>query len=555
MQLNRRAFVGAGVVASAAAAGAANAVTQSSGGTHAQQAQLAMLARYVEQHRADWGLPGMTLCVVDRDGYSGFVRSGYAHTEERTPIRADHLFQIGSISKMMCALVVWQLVQEGKLTPAAKLSALLPELRIEHGEDITLQHLLNHTSGLPDNAAMQDPLWSAWAPGSKWSYSNTGYQILGEVVARTDGRLYPEALRARLLAPLGMNATKPSIRVGDRMIYAQGYEPAFNDRPNIRPGPRTQTPWIDTDFAAGCVAATAGDMALFARFLIDLAQGKGGPVLRDDIAAQFIAVSASAPGWAEKAAYGNGIARVENGGRQYWHHTGGMVSFSSSIHVDPEAGVACFASANVGGLNYRPRDVTVYGCQLFRAVREGGPAPAPKPTRASVDEPEKFVGTYTAQNGESFEIVAAGADLRMRHQGRESVVQLGDDGFACAAERFAVSGLVFDIESDRAVRAWADDVEFLRDPSQGYKPQAPAELRALAGRYDFDDRWYGPITFVARAGKLWFGNVAPLKQTEAGHWVLDGDETTTERLSFDAVMNGKAMRFWYSGKPFVRRFS
>jgi CubicO group peptidase (beta-lactamase class C family) len=166
MQLNRRVFVGASVIAGASAA-AARATTQSNGGTHAEQTSLATLSRYVEQHRADWGLPGMTVCVVDRDGYSGFIRSGYARTEERVPIGADHLFQIGSISKMMCALTAWQMVQEGKFALDAKLSTLMPEIHVADGSDITLQHLLNHTAGLPDDAPIfpEGGLWSGYAPG------------------------------------------------------------------------------------------------------------------------------------------------------------------------------------------------------------------------------------------------------------------------------------------------------------------------------------------------------------------------------------------------------
>ena len=60
---------------------------------------------------------------------------------------------------------------------------------------------------------------------------------------------------------------------------------------------------------------------------------------------------------------------------------------------------------------------------------------------------------------------------------------------------------------------------------------------------------------IARDGKLWAGNAGAMKKTEAGYWVIDGDDATTERLNFDAVINGKATRFWYSGRPFVRRFS
>src|SRR5690349_12194664 len=230
MQLNRRAFVGATAVLATGTQAAA--ATNAGSGSAAQRHALNELSRYVEQHRTDWGLPGMTVCVVDRDGYAGFVRSGWANVERREHVREDHIFQIGSITKMMVALTVWSMIQEGKLSPADRLTTLMPELNVANGSDITLQHLLNHTTGMPDNAPLfpQGGLWSAYAPGAHWSYCNLGYQIIGMIVARRDGRSLQEALEARLLRPLGMSQTLPAIRVGDRLRYAQGYEPAFNDR-------------------------------------------------------------------------------------------------------------------------------------------------------------------------------------------------------------------------------------------------------------------------------------------------------------------------------------
>lgn len=552
MKLDRRAFIGGSAMLAAASA---PAVASASSGSAAQGRALQELTRYVEQHRADWGLPGMTLCVVDRDGYAGFVRSGFARVERREPIREDHIFQIGSISKMMVALTAWSMIQEGKLSPDARLTQLMPELNVADGGDITLQHLLNHTTGLPDNAPLLPPggLWSGYAPGAHWSYCNLGYQIIGMIIARRDGRSLQEALRARLLQPLGMTQTLPAIRVGDRMRYAQGYEPAFNDRAMLRPAAMTQAPWIDSDFGAGCVASTAHDMAIFARFLIGLAQGRGGPVLSDTAAAQFMAVTT--PGWDADGAYGNGIARVTIDGRRYLHHTGGMLSFSSAIHVDVEAGIAAFASSNVGGLNYRPRDVTTYACHLFRTARDGGPAPTPKPTRLMLEHPERFAGMFTAANGDHFEVRAAGDRVKLRHNGQESDMQFAGGGFACADPAFAVSGLVFDLENDRAIRAWANDVEYVGNPAQGYRPLASPALRALAGRYDNDDRWWGPVTVVARDGRLWFGNAEPLTPLADGAYRFGSEEWSPERVRFDGVVDGRPTRMLFSGLPFVRRFS
>src|SRR5690349_10284881 len=108
MQLNRRAFVGAGAVL-ATATSANAATTSAAGGSAGQRRAQALLSRYVEQHRADWGLPGMIVCLVDSDGYAGFIRSGWANIERREPIRDDHIFQIGSITKMMVALTAWSM--------------------------------------------------------------------------------------------------------------------------------------------------------------------------------------------------------------------------------------------------------------------------------------------------------------------------------------------------------------------------------------------------------------------------------------------------------------
>jgi len=432
MQLNRRAFVAAGAVLATATQAAASAST----GNAAQRRALDQLSHYVEQHRTDWGLPGMTVCVVDRDGYTGFIRSGCANLERREPVREDHIFQIGSITKVMVALTAWSMIQEGKLSPSDELTTLMPEIDVANGGDITLQHLLNHTTGMPDDAPLfpESGLWSGFAPGSHWSYCNLGYDILGLIAARRDGRSLQAAMEARLFRPLGMTQTLSAIRIGDRARYAQGYGPPYNDRANLRPGPMVAMPWIDLDRGAGCIASTAHDMAIFARFLIGLAQGRGGPVLSDATAAQFMAVST--PGWDATGAYGNGIARLTVDGRAYLHHTGGMISFSSAIHVDTEAGIAAFASSNVGGgLNYRPRDVTLHACRLFKAAQDGAPAPTPRPTRAAVEHAERYAGAFTAANGDAFEVRASGDQLKLRYRGRETNMQFAGGGFCLRRTR------------------------------------------------------------------------------------------------------------------------
>jgi hypothetical protein len=296
-------------------------------------------------------------------------------------------------------------------------------------------------------------------------------------------------------------------------------------------------------------------MAAFMRFMLGLAKGEGGGVLSDAGAKSFLADPVE--GWSPGAKYGSGVARVEIDGRNYLHHTGGMVSFCSSMHVDAEAGVAAFASANVHySLNYRPRLVTTYACELLRALREGGAPPAPKPTKATLEKPERFAGSYVAQDGDAFEITAGADAIRMKHKERGSRMQTAA-GLLFATEEpdFAVTGVVFELDGERAVRAWIGEREYARNPAAGYRPPAPEALRALAGRYDNDDRWAGPLYVYARDGRLFIGNVEELHPLRDGSWRLGEESWSPERIAFCGVVNGRPERLMFSGTPYARRFS
>lgn len=514
---------------------------------------LARLSAYMDQHRADWGLPGLVLCMVDRAGRAEFLSSGLADVDKKVPTSPTQLFQIGSITKMMTCMAIWSQVDDGKLSPDAPLKDLLPGVAIKDGEDVTLQHLMNHTSGLPGGPPLFSPtgLWSGFKPGTQWTYSNAGYDLVGLVAARTDGKPFPEVVEARVLRPLGMKNSVGGMQSSDRLRYAQGYQPTYLDRVSPRPAPLSEAPWVDSDSGAGCVASTAEDMALFLKFMIGLAAGKGGPVFSDATAKRFLADPAE--GWGPGSRYGNGVARVKIDGRRYLHHTGGMVSFSSALHVDPAAGVAAFASANVSYLlGYRPRDVTTFACSLMRA-ESGGKAPQPKPTQEIYPHPEKIVGAYKAQNGGAFTIEERGDELRLKRGGADHLLQPAGALFATTDPAFPL-GLVFDFEDEAAARAWAGGTEYVRDPSKGYKPRPDETLRALAGRYDNDDPWQGSVWIVARDGGLWLNNTDPLFKRADGTFRVGTDEWSPERVAFEGEIDGKPQVMRLSGSPFVRRF-
>ena len=160
-----------------------------------------------------------------------------------------------------------------------------------------------------------------------------------------------------------------------------------------------------------------------------------------------------------------------------------MVSFSSSLHVDRDAGVAAFASSNIHyALAYRPRDITVYACELLRAARDGGEKPAPKPVNPKIEKPGQYTGVFTAEDGAQIEVAEKNGELKLYNGTLESdMQQVGGNFFACNDEAFVESGLEIEAEEEKPVRVWAGDREFLADPSIGFQPPASPELQALAG--------------------------------------------------------------------------
>ena len=409
MDLDRRAIFGLGVAgAGMALAAAAEAKTQPAAfatevtgdAGHRFAPAIDDIRAYAERHVAVYGLPGLTLCLVGPDGLSARMRFG---PSEAPPAAAGHLFQVGSISKSFTALCIFRLMEAGKLSLDADARDFLPGVPMPAGKT-TIQSLLNHSSGLPDDAPPfprggDGRLWRGFEPGSHWSYSNLGFLLLGMIAEQVTGRSYPEVLREQVLGPLGMTETKPAILTEDRALYASGHSTLYGDRPYPRAGKLGPGPWTDMTAGSGCVASTAADMGRYVAYLIAAGRGKGAPLLSDAGAARFTRATIDAPGWAVPGSkYANGLAVVGVGGRMLLHHTGGMLSFNSAIHVDSQAGVGAFASTNVGLVPYRPREITAFACARLREAVEGGSAPkaAPAPAPPKSANAGAYAGRYVA---------------------------------------------------------------------------------------------------------------------------------------------------------------
>jgi CubicO group peptidase (beta-lactamase class C family) len=146
---------------------------------------------------------------------------GSADLERDVPLSPGSIFDVGSVRKQFVAAAVLLLVEDGRLSLDDDVRKHFPELP-DYGHKITLNHLLTHTSGIRDWQGLR-PLTGGnvddvmrltlrqrglnFAPGEEWSYSNSGYVLLTDLVARASGMSFPDFTRKRLFEPLGMKTT------------------------------------------------------------------------------------------------------------------------------------------------------------------------------------------------------------------------------------------------------------------------------------------------------------------------------------------------------------
>jgi CubicO group peptidase (beta-lactamase class C family) len=513
---------------------------------------LAAIREDGEAHLSHHQLPGMTLGLVMPGKGRMVLNFGYANADARTPIRPDTLFQIGSITKVMVAAMLHQLAAEGRLRLTDRLSDLMPSIPLPPGNAIQVQHMLDHVAGLPGDAPMfpDGGLWTAYAPGQHWHYSNTAYEILGKLAEHLGGKPLTQMLHERIFVPLGMSRSRGAIVSADRPLYAQGYEAADSVAAYARGIPLRPAPWVDVTFGAGSVASTADDMLPFLLALADAAKGKGTLGLNREQAAAF--ATHAVPSETAGMGYGNGLMHVGNAGRAYLHHTGGMLSFSSSFHVDVASGVGAFASSTLTAFaEYRPRLLTRFAVDALTNALAGRPLPAPPPLEAPLPNAASYVGRYSGPSG-AFE-VRSGAPLTIIAGGQSAALQQVDDAlFRTTHPLFRQYSLQFERTAGAVTMAnWGPNI-YLRDGAGGELPASNAALAKLAGRYVDDNPWFGASPIVERGGKLWLGTETPMTKIGDNLWRVGKEIWSPERASFANFIDGRPQTFILSGEKFLR---
>jgi CubicO group peptidase (beta-lactamase class C family) len=185
-------------------------------------------------------MPGVAVLVA-RDGQILFQGGfGLADVEKKTPITTETKFRIGSVTKQFVASAIMKLAEEGKLAISDPLTKYFPDL--PNAKEITVKNLLTHTSGLKSYTERPDffngvtkPVEPAaliasmqkdrpdFAPGARYEYCNSGYFLLGEIVAKVSGQSLADYLRTTFFEPLGMKDTGIYVNANPPPGAARGY--------------------------------------------------------------------------------------------------------------------------------------------------------------------------------------------------------------------------------------------------------------------------------------------------------------------------------------------
>lgn len=311
--------------------------------------RLAAVDRYVRAEVRRQHIPGLSLAVV-RGGRVVLARGyGYANVELDARASDSTIYQSGSLGKQFTAALVLQLADSGRLGLDDPIRRYFPE-GPARWDSVTVRHLLTHTSGIPDYtdsvvdlrrdyteaqlvqvAAALPPLFR---PGDSWSYSNTGYALLGILIHRVTGVFYGDLLRRRIFQPLGMRSARIISESDIVPNRAAGYQLAGDTLRN--------QDWVSPSLnttADGSLYLTVNDLA---RWALELDAHR--VLSRSDLAAAWTPVRLND---GDTYPYGFGWSLSELRTQPRISHTGAWQGFRTSIDRFPAQGLTVIVLANL----------------------------------------------------------------------------------------------------------------------------------------------------------------------------------------------------------------
>lgn len=356
----------------------------------------ALIARLDAKAAAEFAkdsLGSVTVGLVSPDGLVWTKSYGLADMEKRIPATQDTVYRIGSITKQFTALMLLQLAEAGKIHLSDPVEKYFPEVNLIQGRfpgapPITLVQLATHTSGLdrePEDTEkyLKGPV-AEWEkvliaalpharyiaePGTRFSYSNIGYAILGAALGRAAGQPYVEYVRQRIFRPLAM-------------IHSF-FEPDDQTRAGIARGYVSEDGKVDAETAErehqgrgykvpnGAIYTTVGDLARFVAF--ELGKEAGQVLTKENLNENFARLKTTNPGFT--SGYGVGFQVQRFGDAIVYGHSGAVAGYQAEAFFDRSSRIGLvILKSSVGGL--------FDSANLLRIVFEKEPGDEPQAVNA-----------------------------------------------------------------------------------------------------------------------------------------------------------------------------
>ncbi|GAA2250740.1 hypothetical protein GCM10010232_43310 [Streptomyces amakusaensis] len=363
----------------------------------------------LDELRVKYRVPAASLAILV-DGTVHELAGGVLHRGTGVEATTDSVFQLGSIAKIYTATLIMRLVESGQLDLDASVADILPEFSIPDpavAREITVRRLLSHTSGLTcdftyDSGRGDDCLAKYveaagnvtldCPPGTAISYSGIGYNVLGRITEVVTGKVWDEALKDLLLAPLGVTHTMTLPEEALRFRAAMGHLGEPGQEPEPAPSwdlmPRSAGPY-------GRVLSTAGDLARLARMHLNGGLAEDGTrVLSEETTALMRRREAESPDkWTVSAdGWGLGWTLYDWDGVQGYGHDGASIGQYGYLRVVPSAGVAVALLTNGGGA--RELYAALYRELLAELAGVTMPEPFAPPAQPPAVDFAPLVGVY-----------------------------------------------------------------------------------------------------------------------------------------------------------------
>jgi CubicO group peptidase (beta-lactamase class C family) len=370
------------------------------------------------------GGPGAAIAVI-RDGQFIHRKAyGAANIEWDVPLTPDAVFRIASVTKQFTAVAIMMLAERGLLSIDAPIETYLTDWTAR-GRAVTVRQLLNHTSGVwrhdsdqgdrtrRPNPPVEDVLRLICAqpfesePGERYTYNNSGYMLLGAVIAAVSAKAYEDFLRDEIFSPLGMEDTgllRPEAITPRRAYgYVRGRKRFHNARLDA----------MSWSHAAGALGSTLDDLAKWDRAI------RSNRLVSSEALETMLTPTTMNDGSVFPYGFGWGVADYE--GRRAYHHTGGISGFGAHMLHFRDENLTTIVLSN---LYLFPFDKVTRG--LIRAaldLDEVGMTPA----ALSADQFAACAGQFVGDYGR--EIFAADAGLAFIEGGRPALLPVSSTEF------------------------------------------------------------------------------------------------------------------------------